>query len=77
MLDTYLLTGSGTLDSVARHPDNIDSIHVESKMSKEARTALGRFYRSHNAELLHLLNNQPKVTYTPSLKQLGIQQWMG
>ena len=46
-------------------------------MSKEARTALGRFYRSHNAELLHLLNNQPKVTYTPSLKQLGIQQWMG
>ena len=70
------LTGSGTLDSAARHPDNIDSINVESRMSKVARTELGRFYRSHNAELLHLLNNQGKVTYTPSLKQLGIQQWI-
>ena len=70
------LTGSGTLDSPARHPDNIDSINVESRMSKVARTELGRFYRSHNAELLHLLNNQGKVTYTPSLKQLGIQQWI-
>ena len=71
------LTGSGTLGSAARHPDNIDSINVEGAMSKEARAELGRFYRAHNAELLHLLNNQGKITYTPSLKQLGIQQWIG
>mmetsp|Transcript_1285 Transcript_1285/g.2540 ORF Transcript_1285/g.2540 Transcript_1285/m.2540 type:complete len:334 (+) Transcript_1285:80-1081(+) len=71
------VTGSGTLTKPARQPDSIDSISVEERMSKEARAELGHFYRPHNADLLHLLNNQPKVTYTPSLKQLGIQQWLG
>ena len=44
-------------------------------MSAWSRKELGRFYHPHNAQLLHLFNAQGKVTYSPSLKSLGIQSW--
>ena len=45
-------------------------------MSDWARRELGKFYRPHNAQLLHLLNGESKVTYSPSVKGLGIQSWI-
>ena len=45
-------------------------------MPAQARTALGRFYHEHNAQLLKLFNNQPRVHYSPSLKGLNIQAWI-
>ena len=66
---------SSALDAPARHPSNIDSIKVFEFMGHEAKSKLGKFYQPHNSQLLHVLNNEPKVTTSPSVKGLGIQLW--
>mmetsp|Transcript_16273 Transcript_16273/g.52677 ORF Transcript_16273/g.52677 Transcript_16273/m.52677 type:complete len:337 (-) Transcript_16273:245-1255(-) len=73
---SHFLTGSAELASPARHPSNIDSIKVFGGMSSDARTKLGRFYQPHNSKLLHLLTHQTQVTFSPSVKQLGVQGWI-
>ena len=56
-------------------PSNPNAVKVMGAMPAGARTAISKFYHEHNAVLLHLLNNNPHVTYSPSLKGLGIQGW--
>lgn len=56
-------------------PESTQSVKVLGAMAAEPRRTLGRFYHPHNAQLLHLFNSQPKVTYSPSLKGLEIQSW--
>jgi len=54
----------------------VELLHAaQGTMSDWARHELGKFYHPHNAQLLHLFNNQPKATYSPSIKGLGIQSW--
>ena len=54
---------------------NPNAVKVMGGMSDWAKRELGKFYHSHNAQLLHLCNQQDKVTFSPSLKGLGIQSW--
>ena len=52
-----------------------NAVKVMGAMSDWARRELGKFYHQHNAQLLNLFNNQNKISYSPSLKALGIQSW--
>ena len=58
-------------------PENTDAVRVGGGIPHDASVALGRFYHEHNAMLLHLFNHQPKVHFSPGLKALGIQDWLG
>ena len=41
----------------------------------KAKRKLGEAYHPHNARLVHLLNTNQKVEFSPSLKGLGISGW--
>lgn len=66
---------SGTLAGSKRSAGETFSVKVHGAMSDWARKDLGRFYREHNAQLIHFFNNQPRFTYSPSLKGMGVQDW--
>ena len=51
------------------------AVKVMGPMPPGARRVLGSFYQPHNAQLVRLLTNSPKATYSPSLKSLEIQGW--
>ena len=52
-------------------PTNPQAIKMLGAMPNEARTALGRFYHTHNAELLRLFNHQSRVTTSVCFPRLN------
>lgn len=53
------------------------AMKVLGAMPDSAKSALGKFYHQHNAQLVRFLNGQPRATYSPSLKGLEISGWIG
>ena len=73
--DAARFIGADGVVGSMRSTANMNSVKVMGGMSEWARKELEKFYRPHNAQLLHLFNNQNHVHYSPSLKALGIQAW--
>lgn len=66
---------SESLTGTVANAGDLSSVKVMGGMSNEARKTLGKFYKPHNAQLLHTLNTNAKMTFSPSLKALAIQGW--
>ncbi len=91
-LDAYELNTAGVLTDVSRFlgagnglvgsnrnigmADAPTAVKVRGAMPPNAQKTLGKFYTKHNAALIRLLHNNNKATYSPSLKGLGIQDWI-
>ena len=54
---------------------NPTAVKVWGAMPTDARKSLGRFYKPWNGQLERLLDSQPRIHYSPSLRALKIGSW--
>lgn len=76
--DAALFIGApGNLEGTPRQIGTAytQAMKVSSAMPEKAKTALGKFYHPHNQQLVRLLNGEPRVHFSPSIKQLEISGW--